>query len=121
MKVAINECYGGFSVSEKVIEALKEKGIHVQCKGYASNFSKANVKFSKMSFYLNNDDFSIESNDYNEWRRDTRLIEVIEEIGLENSNGSLSNLSIKDIPDDVEYTIEDYDGIESIHEVHRSW
>ena len=26
-----------------------------------------------------------------------------------------------EIPDDVEWEIDDYDGIETIHEVHRSW
>jgi len=28
---------------------------------------------------------------------------------------------VVDIPDDIEYEIDDYDGIESVHEAHRSW
>ncbi len=32
-----------------------------------------------------------------------------------------AELKIIDLPDDVNYQINDYDGHESIHEQHRSW
>lgn len=53
-------------------------------------------------------------------RDDPILIQVVEQL-KEKSSGSYSKLKIVEIPDDVEYEIRDYDGWESIHEVHRSW
>jgi hypothetical protein len=53
-------------------------------------------------------------------RDDPLLVQVIEELG-EEANGSHAKLEVIEIPDGVEYTIDEYDGIESIHEKHRSW
>ena len=39
----------------------------------------------------------------------------------EKANGSCSSLTIIEIPDDIQYTIDEYDGMESVHEDHRSW
>ena len=47
------------------------------------------------------------------------LISVIEKIGS-RANGDHSELKIVEIPDDVEYIIEEYDGLEWISEVHNS-
>jgi len=49
------------------------------------------------------------------------LIAVIEELGDE-ADGEMSDIKIIDISDDVkQWYIDDYDGVESIHEEHRSW
>ena len=53
-------------------------------------------------------------------RSDSKLIKVVEELG-EKANGYCADLKVVEIPDDVEWVIEDYDGIESIHEKHRVW
>lgn len=53
-------------------------------------------------------------------RTDPKLIQVIEELG-DAANGKHAKLAIVEIPDGVEYDIDEYDGQESIHEVHRSW
>ena len=53
-------------------------------------------------------------------RNDPILVQVVEELG-EISWADYSRLKIVEIPDDVQWTIEDYDGIESVHEVHRVW
>jgi hypothetical protein len=53
-------------------------------------------------------------------RNDPILIRVVEEMG-EEANDKYAELEIVEIPDDVEWQIDDYDGYESIHEVHRSW
>lgn len=53
-------------------------------------------------------------------RDDPVLIRVVEEMG-EEANDRFAELEIVEIPDDVEWQIDDYDGYESIHEVHRSW
>jgi hypothetical protein len=51
-------------------------------------------------------------------RDDPILVQLVEELTEKNLQGALKVVSI---PDDVEWEIDDYDGIESIHEKHRVW
>jgi hypothetical protein len=53
-------------------------------------------------------------------RTDPILIQVVEELGTV-ADGSCAQLRIVEIPDGVEWELDVYDGIESVHEVHRSW
>jgi hypothetical protein len=53
-------------------------------------------------------------------RDDPHLIEVVEILGDKASN-EYSNLRIVEFPDDVQYTIQEYDGCEWVAEVHRTW
>ncbi len=101
MKVVLNKRFGGFGLTKIVFEELG-----IDWDGYG---------------YLSNEDMGIESTDYNAYRTDERLIKAIEKIGLGESSASLASLQIVDIPDDIEWEIDDYDGIETVHEKHRSW
>jgi hypothetical protein len=53
-------------------------------------------------------------------RGDPKLVQVIEELG-DAANGAHAQLAIVEIPDGVEYTVEEYDGSEHIAEAHRTW
>ena len=53
-------------------------------------------------------------------RTDPILIQVVKEL-KDKASGDCARLRIVEIPDGIEYEIDDYDGQESIHEVHRSW
>lgn len=53
-------------------------------------------------------------------RNDPILIKIVETLGKE-SWGSLSQLRIVNIPDDVEWEIDEYDGLEWVSEKHRTW
>ena len=53
-------------------------------------------------------------------RHDPLLIKVVEELGV-MANGACAELVVVEIPDGVEYEIDEYDGLESVHEKHRSW
>ncbi len=53
-------------------------------------------------------------------RSDPLLIQIVEELG-ERANTRFSQLEIVEIPDGVEFVIEEYDGIEHIAEAHRTW
>jgi hypothetical protein len=53
-------------------------------------------------------------------RDDPDLIKVIKELG-KKANGICAELKIVKIPEDVEFTIEEYDGNEHIAESHRTW
>jgi hypothetical protein len=48
------------------------------------------------------------------------LVQIVEELG-EKANGFAAELKVVEIPEDVEYTVEEYDGIEWVAEVHRTW
>ena len=57
---------------------------------------------------------------YDNDRANPKLVEVIERLGSAGS-GMLGSLKVVEIPDDIEWEIKDYDGIETIHEKHRAW
>jgi hypothetical protein len=61
------------------------------------------------------------ASDIEEDRADPVLIAVIEELGSEKASGDFAKLHIVEIPDGVDWEIDEYDGIESISEKHRSW
>lgn len=112
MKVAINNCFGGFSLSDEAFELL---------------LNLKQIKFEKRDdgYYYDPDtgEFISQYNLYDNFhdqRSDSDLIKVIETLGPA-ANGSYSSLAIVDIPDDVDYTIEEYDGYEHVAEVHRKW
>lgn len=48
------------------------------------------------------------------------LIQVIEDLSSK-ANEKYAELKVVIIPYDVKYGIDEYDGMESIHEVHRRW
>ena len=84
MKIVINNCYGGFGLSEKAMEYL-------------------NVEYDR--------DLD---------RADIKLVECVEKL-KDEANGNYAELKVVEIPDDVEWTIEEYDGIEWVAEKHRVW
>lgn len=53
-------------------------------------------------------------------RADPVLVQVVEELGDE-ADGEFSRLKIVEIPDDVRWFIEEYDGSEHVAEKHRTW
>lgn len=94
MKVLINRCFGGFGFSDYFVEEY-----HKRTGTYISN--------------LYDDSLSV--------RTSNDIIELVEKIGPEKSSGGLSKLKIVEVPDDVEWEIHEYDGMERIHEKHRAW
>ena len=138
MKVILNNCYGGFGVSKAAyIRYAQLKGIDLHQYERVNDYGEK-LKYKKVS--LNKELDSLESNftieDLGEspkkitdkqslyldedHRTDPVLIQVVEELG-EDANGSFSDLEVVDIPDDMKWYISDYDGIETLHEEHRSW
>ena len=57
---------------------------------------------------------------YNCDRTNPKLIECVEKLG-NDASGSYSRLQIIEIPDNVEWDIEDNDGYEWVAEKHRTW
>jgi hypothetical protein len=48
------------------------------------------------------------------------LVQIVEELGNEAS-GRCAKLKIVEIPDDINWAIEEYDGSETIAEEHQTW
>lgn len=53
-------------------------------------------------------------------RDDPDLVAVVRELGAKAS-GRFASLSIVEIPDHVQWEIEEYDGLEHVAENHRTW
>lgn len=116
MKIAINRCYGGFSLSDKAFaEYLKRKGIIFETKINA---------FGDLEFYKDSisDKKYISQYDFIKYgsRNDSDLIAIIEEMGTD-SFGDFAELKIVEIPNDIEYEITDYDGVETVREKTEEW
>lgn len=95
MRVVINKCYGGFSIS-------KEAAAACTC-GHESNdgFNYGHIDSEKRSC--------------------PELLRVIDEMGIEAARGRMAKLKVVEVPDDVKWHIEEYDGLEWVAEEHRTW
>lgn len=89
MKIVINRCFGGYSLSPA---AYRELGLEWDGYGFAEDLA----------------------------RNDPRLVACLEKLGSA-VNGEHARLVVIDIPDGVEWEIDDYDGNEKINEKRRSW
>lgn len=91
MKIVINRCFGGFGLSEKALEEYK---------------TRKGIDEKIWSWGINRDD--------------PDLIDIVENMG-KAANSGFAKLKIVEIPDDVEWEISEYDGLEHIAEKHRTW
>jgi hypothetical protein len=140
MKIAINKCFGGFSLSEAAYEKLIEWGMPVR----AYIEQPRNPKTGLYEHVPENDGEVIFDRDlsapgeisatmrrlsgryWETWIRSDKsrahplLIRAIEELG-DRASGRCAKLAVVEVPDDIEWTIEEYDGMEHVAEVHRTW
>jgi hypothetical protein len=160
VKIVINSCFGGFSLSPAAVKRLAE------LKGKECYFFKTDLSSQKKrgGFFTytpatmeevssnpmwtafdipNPEEVLTSGRDWDEMSQEERaesnnlyfthqltsrpdnridpdLIRVVEELG-EAANGSCAQLKVIEIPDGIEYFIDEYDGIETIREEHRSW
>jgi len=92
MKVVINACHGGFGLSAKAESKYKElAGITDR------NFYSRSIA-----------------------RDDEHLIAVVELMGSAAWD-TYAELKIVEIPDDINWYVEEYDGKEHVAELHRVW
>lgn len=117
MKVVINRCYGGFGLSDAAVVRYAElKGINLVMGESAENFGGS-------VFYLDgivDNEHYWSYYDLSDNRADPFLVQVVEELG-QKANGFAADLHVVNIPDNIEYTVEEYDGIEWVAEKHRTW
>ena len=140
MKIIINNCYGGFSLSPKAqVEFLKRKGkkaffykqtkyIHNDKKEEYVRLTVREASSASFTYTLTKDLGKVVEklpDDNNIWfngrdieRNNPDLIAIVEEMG-NDASGSCANLKIVKIPDDVEWEIDEYDGNEWVSEKHK--
>ena len=126
MKVIINKCHGGYGLSEAACDRYHELAGLKLYKTPSKWGGRAMPHYTTVPW----DEYELvkgfdEKNNlywsyYDVERNDPLLIQVVEELG-KDADGNLAELKVVDIPDGVEYTIEEYDGIEHIAEKHRTW
>jgi hypothetical protein len=135
-KVILNKCFGGFGLSKDAYELYaKKKGISVfrytqenlkkEIYTYATDDNRTFDFYFTKDFgdnvYISDEDFKKYFLKLDEkFREDKTLIEVVEELG-EKANVFYSNLKIAEIPDDLDYVIDNYDGIETLHQKVKEW
>lgn len=113
MKIVINDCFGGFQPSDEACKALIKLGMKM-----TTNWDeKADIHYTKGETFMG--EYSIINDDV-EFRKDPRLIQVVEEL-KEKANSNVSHLKVIEIPDDIEVIIEEYDGLEHVAEAHETW
>lgn len=134
MKLVINRCYGGFSLSllaqKRYCELIGKEAHFYRAVGSNSGV-KVGVEEQSLFIRCVHRDYGERVDldtlpddaffDYRKLDRDNPiLIRVVEELG-EKANGNCAQLKIIEIPDGVEWQIEEYDGLEWVAEKHRTW
>jgi hypothetical protein len=126
MKVVVNKCYGGFGLSRDAIVELYKMGSPViqasdPEKYYGTTDWKA--RYEKDSKFMTTtlcDGKILNDSRDGELRGDPALVSVVERMGAA-ANGHCARLEVVEIPDGVNWTIEEYDGQEWVAEAHRTW
>ena len=137
-KVVVNSCWGGFGISKAgMLRYAQLKGITL----YPEQGS-----FGTTTWWTVPEDQRVEALTGEAWRLaspearatnsqawnaqtisvydlvrdDPALVQVVEELG-DAAADHHAELRIAEVPDDVKWTIEEYDGKEWVAEVHRTW
>lgn len=101
-QIVINKKYGGFGLSKLAQDML------------AAKKSKNTGKWDDYAEYY--EDFDI----YEITRDDPDLVAIVLELG-DKAWGTYSKLKVVTIPADVQWSIHEYDGMEWVAEMHRTW
>lgn len=113
MKVVINVTVGGFSISKKAAEYMRDRG-HERAAAEIRMFDETAEWYGYgYSEEFNDDDGYV--------RTDPLLIEAVEALG-QDSWGRNAELKVVEVPDDVDwYVCHIESGIEEVREKHRIW
>jgi hypothetical protein len=141
MKVVINRCFGGFGLSEAAYERLIEWCVPVRA--YVEQerdpethlyqpqpLNDGEIIFDRalgtraVRPDLDAAMLALGGRYWDGWTSENRghplLVRVVEELG-DKASGQFAELVVVEIPDGVDYEIDEYDGNEHIAEKHRTW
>lgn len=137
-KIVINRCFGGFGLSRSAVKEYgRRKGLKIRA--YENARIDGGLLDMKRLVPLRDDDpdpfvvhyatgplkdGAIPDAAYFDERAiprdDADLVAVVKRLG-EAANGRHARLRIVSVPDGVKWEIAEYDGLETIHEVHGVW
>lgn len=101
MKIVVNRCFGGF-------------GISIECRSLATKLGCSHMNYD-------DDEYPQYAHGSDNPRTCMGLVRAVEILGSEKASAELAKLEVIEIPDNTDYEISYYDGIETIHEKHNSW
>lgn len=128
MKIIINKNHNEFNISHEAVLRYAEL---IGEKLYFEKDEWGNYIYAKVPIHIVKELKSIipaplgviDALEFKPWlitRNDPALVQVVEELG-DAASDAFSKFKIVEIPDDVNWTIKEYDGIEWVAEVHRTW
>ena len=140
MKVVINNQYGGFGLSNEAVKQLALRGAEClrvmtlkEYYGGREDWEERWLKDKqdlvdmgdgfwghKWGFDVYKEGYIYMFDDNRNNRADPTLVEVVKDLKA-RANGEYAALKVVNIPKDIEWTVEDYDGFEWIAETHRTW
>lgn len=148
MKIVINSCYGGFSLSSEALLWMYERGAkylatpvdkywpperrvrdadrvtgYEHCLKEWREYLSTPKRTRREPVFLiafTPDEKFVLSGCRDIERNAALLIECIQELG-KKANGSCASLKIVTIPDGTDYVIEEHDGLEHVAEKHETW
>lgn len=149
MKIIINRCFGGFGISTEALKELVKRNAaciesytpkhyyggdsenYIRKNEWESWWEKDFAEYKNIgdgmmahpsAFNIFKDGllYSLKDRGLKEVRTDKDLIDVVNTLG-EKSFGMCAELKVVEVPDGIDWEIDEYDGLETIHEVHNSW
>jgi hypothetical protein len=110
-KIVINRRHGGFGLSAAAIHM------------YADLAKITLVRQESYAYQVYYVDSISDDNYFDEWsipRDCPHLVQTVESLGV-LAGSTFSELKVVEIPDDVQWQISEYDGVEWVAEKHRVW
>lgn len=114
-KVIINDSFGGFSFSKQAVVWLRERG-------YQPAFGETlpGEKWPDTGKVRDGYEFNSYLRLNDAQRADALPVQCVEALG-KKANGACAELKVVEVPDDAEWHIHEYDGLEHVAENHRTW
>lgn len=126
-KIITNRCYGGFGLSRATMlryAELKELTLYLEHEDRQNTYTIYWIVSPEEREKRREEPWKErrkwQLHDYEIDRDDPALVQTIEELGSA-ANGDYAKLEITEIPDGIDWQVEEYDGKEWVAEAHRRW
>jgi hypothetical protein len=123
IEVVINDCFGGFNISCVCAKLLVEYGVKTK-EPDKTCYDPKHVDFMRR---LIGADWTPELGMVMDWaasnenRSSPLLVKAVKGLGSTVASGKCAELKIVEVPSNVKWTVTEYDGLETVEEVHQTW